>query len=62
MASDARIVADAVAVHLLGAVNESGIGPGVAVDIARRIADAAAFGGVNLDDLAPLIAVAEGRL
>lgn len=59
--AEARIVADAAAVTLLAAVTEGSIGAGVAVDIARRIADSAISDGVNLDDLLELTALGTRR-
>jgi hypothetical protein len=47
----ARILADAAARTLLGAITEGVIAAGVAADLARRIAGDAAERGVPPDDL-----------
>lgn len=57
-ASAARLVADATVAVLLDAVTEGSLAAGVAADLARRIADGAAYRGADLDDLGRLLWIA----
>jgi hypothetical protein len=59
--TDVALLADAVRRVLVLAIAEGGVAPGVAVDIARRIADEAGSRGVELDDLLELASMAEWR-
>jgi hypothetical protein len=59
--TDVALLADAARRVLLLAIAEGGVAPGVACDIARRIADEAGSRGVELDDLLELASMAEWR-
>ena len=59
--SDAKRLVDVVHNVVLEAISEGSIAPGVAADLARQIADVAAFRGIPLDDLDALLELAERR-
>jgi hypothetical protein len=59
--TDARTLADVVAVTLLDAVSEGLLSAGGAADLARRIADGAASHGVSSDALLDLTALGSRR-